>query len=54
MEFSKIVDKDITVVDFKLRMRIMWVFISKKNSILKTIFFGLEFLGEEINKTKFK
>lgn len=54
MEFSKIVDKDIAVVDFKLRMQDYVSVYFKEELDTENYFFGLEFLGEEINKTKFK
>ena len=54
MEFSNIVYKDITVVDFKLRMQDYVSVYFKEELDTENYFFGLEFLGEEINKTKFK
>lgn len=52
-EFSTIVNKDTTIVEFKLRMRDYVSVYFLDNLDNENYFIDLEFLNEEIDKTKF-
>ncbi len=53
-EFSTTVDMDITIVEFKLRMRDYVSVYFPDDFDNENYFIDLEFLNEEIDKTKFK
>ncbi len=53
-EFSTIIDMDTTIVEFKLKMRDYVSVYFPDNFDNENYFIDLEFLNEEIDKTKFK